>query len=153
VEDYSSDRLFLETQRQSGKLSTEQYTAAVNQLAGIYSERFSPLEQIDNEQSLNLKLDSAEQQLTKLQDRVDSLEKQLAKAERTPFEKWCPIVIALLSALIALSANVVAWRTDRRQTREAELQQETKGMIITPTREELARYSETTASDRYIYRK
>jgi hypothetical protein len=171
VEDYSSDRLFLESQRQSGELSPEQYAAAVNQLAVTYLERFSPLEQINNEQSLNLKLDSAEQQLTKLQDRVRSLEKQLAKAERTPFEKWCPIVISLLTALIALSANFVAWRTDRRQTREAELLplkrqeleqkviqndqqiQETKGVIITPTREELVRYSETNTSDRYIYGK
>ena len=66
--------------------------------------------------------------------------------------------------MIALSANFVAWRTDRRQAREAELLplkrreleqkviqndqqiQETKGVIITPSREELARYSETAMS-------
>jgi len=164
VGDYSSDRLFLESQRQSGNLSNEEYAAALNQLAVAYSERFSPLEQIDNEQSLKVKLSSAEQQLTKLQARVDSLEKQLAKAERTWFEKWCPIFIAILTAMIALSANFVAWRTDRRQAREAELLplkrreleqkviqndqqiQETKGVIITPSREELARYSETAMS-------
>lgn len=159
VEDYSFERLFLESQRQSGSLSELEYAAELSQLSMAYAERFSPLEQIDNEQSLNLKVNTAEQQLTDFKARVESLEKQLAKAERTAFEKWCPIVTSILLALIALSAHFLAWRTHRRQTREQELLplkqqdmelsinlkdqqlQEARRLIIIPTREEINQYS------------
>jgi len=159
VRDYSSERLYLESEHRSGNLSKSEYTAKLSQLSMAYSERFSPLEQIENEQSLRSEVNSAEERLTDLQARVELLEKQLAKAERTPFEKWCPIINCILTLLSALSANFVAWRSDRRQKREAELLslkrqdmkqsiilkeqqlQETKGIIITPTREELNRYS------------
>ncbi|HEX8502134.1 MAG TPA: hypothetical protein VF659_16230 [Pyrinomonadaceae bacterium] len=121
VDGYSYDRLFLESQRRRGRLSAREYQASVDQLLREYAGRLPASELAADVRQFREQLYAAERQIDRLQARVASLEKQLAEAERTPLERWLPVATAVLSLLIALSANFFSWRTDRRHSREAEL--------------------------------
>ncbi len=165
-DDYFYDRLLLEKLRQEGRLSSSKYGKEMRQLARVYVERARVIvEEMSDERSLVTKLKVADEQINQLQTQVDSLKGQLAQAERSQVEKWVPIIVAFLSLLIALSSNIIAWRTDRRQAREAELvplkrqeleqgiiqkdQQirERSGNIITPTAREIQLYSQAASID------
>lgn len=158
--DYFYERLLLEKRRQEGHLSQSSYEKELLQMSRTYAAKLSISEVTSHEESLRGKLDAAEQQLSLMQAQVISLKEHLARAERTTSEKWFPVITAILSLLVALSANVIAWRADRRQVREAELialkrqdlekniiqkdQQikESNGRIIAPSAQEIRIYSQ-----------
>jgi hypothetical protein len=170
IEGYSYDRLFLESQRQRGRLSAREYRAGVDRLLREYVGRMPAPELTADARQFRSQLKDAEREIDKLRGQVASLEKQLAEAKQTPLERWLPTVAAVLSLLIALSANFLSWRADRRHSREAELLplrrqeleqniarqwRELKGggsRVVTPTPQELQTYSTAVPRDDFLSR-
>lgn len=165
IEDYSYARLSLESRRQKEHLSWREYQNCVDLLSLEYAKKLPLSELLDNERRLKSQLENAERQMAGMQARVDSLEKQLKQAERTPLEQWLPFITIFLSLLGALSSHFIWWRADRRSSREAELlplkrrdleqnitqkeQQlrEEGGRIIIPTLQEFQHYSSLVEGD------
>lgn len=171
LDDYFYERLLLEKRRQEGRLSPSSYQEELSQMLKAYASKLPKSEVPPDEESLRSQLRVAEQQLIQMQTQVNTLKDQLARAERSTYEKWIAIVIAIFSVLIAFSANVIAWRTDRRQVLEAELvslkrqelekniiqkdQQirESNGRIITPSPQEVKLYSSYQPVDNFEWGK
>lgn len=169
LDDYFYARLWLEKSLQDGRLSTSYYSTEKMKLAQAYVFLVDSKATSDD-QVLTSKLTVAQQQVARMQAQIDSLEEQLAKASRSPAEKWIPLIIAIFSALIALSSNILALRNDRRQSREARLlplkqqdleinltqksQQicERNGRIIAPTAHEIRQYSRAVTFDSDFYK-
>lgn len=165
-DDFIYDRLLLEKRWQEDRLSQSAYQEELRRILQRYAGMLPRSEVARDDESLRAQLAAAEQQVAQMRAEVNSLKGQLARAERSKSEKWAPIIIAILSFLIAVSSHVIAWRTDRRQSREAELlplkreeleknntlkgQQisEGSGRIITPSPQELQLYSGALSIDR-----
>ncbi|HWS87717.1 MAG TPA: hypothetical protein VN282_12175 [Pyrinomonadaceae bacterium] len=115
------EQLLLQKRLEEGELSPASFQSEFALLAQAYLTDEPQTDVTGDVESLRAELRAAQQQIAETRAQVETLKVQLAEAERLTFEKWALIGIAFLSALIALSSNVVAWRTDRRQKREAEL--------------------------------
>jgi hypothetical protein len=159
IDVYSYELLFLESQRLTKHLSSLEYQNRSDQLLREYAKRLLLSDTPYDERHLISESKTVVQQIAELRELCDSLKKQPAQAERTPLERWLPVVTAILTVLVALSAHFIAWRTDRRNSREAELMplrrqeleqtiiqknqqiKEKGGRIIIPTSQEIQLYS------------
>jgi hypothetical protein len=159
------DRLLLEKRLQEGRLSQGEYQKELRQILEAYADGLPESELACDKDSYRAQLGVAERQIAQMRTEVNSLKDQLARAERPAFETWAPLIIAILSFLIAVSSHVISWRADRRQSREAallplkreELEKnialkdrqisEGSGRIITPSPRELQLYSGALSVD------
>jgi hypothetical protein len=164
-ENYFYNRLVLEKQRQKHLVNDSNYFLARAQLANTYLAQSRATEATGEQRVSESDLQKAQTQINQLQTQVASLKEQLGQTERSRAERWVPIIVAALSLLIAISANLIAWRGERRQSRESELfalkQQELEHSIlhksqqiqqgncriITPSQSEINIYSSHNSSN------
>ncbi|HEX7999451.1 MAG TPA: hypothetical protein VF528_13775 [Pyrinomonadaceae bacterium] len=174
---YFYQRLALELWQTEGHLSASDYRNEKFQLAKAYFALAysytgrTASKAASDEQAFNAKLAAAEQQNIHLQAQNELLKEQIARATRSWAEKWIPLFVAIFSVLMAVSSNILAVRSDRRQAREARLlplkqrdlehtvtqkaQQlgDRDGKIIIPTPDELQLYSRTVPVNNFHWGK